>query len=228
MFKIITALLIVIGVGFVLYQTDIKNSLQPNETSEVTSLPPTNDRLMQPNLPSGWQSYMNQDLRFQIGYPKNMRVESNGEQSILFVPESPATGQGEPTFLYVSYIKNSDKEKEGVFYNYQKDQIQKLKNAMVNTTVSISDANGQDEWYTYTRFTDETVGGKKALVFKNTKPWEFPQGTTETRYIVETDDALYLLGYYIQESNTTEPFTKITMEQMIQTVSFLTGDEILQ
>jgi hypothetical protein len=52
------------------------------------------------------------------------------------------------------------------------------------------------EWFTYTVVAIEDIHTGKVKRFENTKPWEFPAGTTESKFIYGTASTIYILGYY--------------------------------
>lgn len=146
--------------------------------------------------PSDWQTIENEN--YMISFPDSFEAQDNGENSLLLVPSEQGPGVGPANFIYVSFVPSDLRNNnDGLVYNYNPDQIKKLEELEIGESVSVADAGiGQDEWYTYTRVDDTTIDGTAVKVYENNKPWEFPAGTTETRYILNKNGEIYLMGYY--------------------------------
>jgi hypothetical protein len=68
----------------------------------------------------------------------------------------------------------------------------------IGQSISFADESMPEltEWFTYTYIDNTTISDQEARVFENNQPWEFPGGSTETRYLFEQNGVKYLLGYY--------------------------------
>lgn len=149
--------------------------------------------------PTGWKVYTDTTFGYTIGYPAGYEVQPNGNNSITVLKKTTQPGAGPANFIYVSVIPKSDENKEGLIYNYNKKYIDLQRAMSVGEHTSMSTGENPDltEWFTYTRVADEQINTVKAQAYVNDKPWEFPSGTSEYRYIIIRGDTIYLLGGYI-------------------------------
>lgn len=173
-------------------------------------------------VPEGWKLYSDSSLGFRISYPEAMEFEENGDFSVLFMPAESPAGQGQPTFFYVSVIPASQTNAEGEIYNYRREDFERLNTIALNESTSLTENRELDQWYSYTRLPDRQIAGRVAKQFANLKPWEFPAGTTETRYLFENGDNGYIVGAYFQENNAS--LTKQTINDMIDSFSIISSD----
>ena len=59
-----------------------------------------------------------------------------------------------------------------------------------------NNVQGYNEWFIYERLENVIVSGLETRVFINRKPWEFPLGVTELRYVITNDQTIYIFGAY--------------------------------
>lgn len=147
----------------------------------------------------GSERYADSVLGFSIALPEGMRVEKSGDNSILVLPVAQEPGPGPANFVYVSVVSAENPGEEGSVYNYNPEAFDKMMRVDgLGESVSLAAVNQPefDEWFSYTLIEEVEVAGVMAKVFDNYKPWEFPGGTTETRYLFERDGTRYVLGYY--------------------------------
>ena len=78
---------------------------------------------------------------------------------------------------------------------------------------------GSTEAFTYTRLADTTISGQAAKTFENIRPWEFPEGTKEIRYYLQTDEYTYLFGAYVNTNGSThsDAITEELFDQIVST-----------
>jgi len=60
------------------------------------------------------------------------------------------------------------------------------------------------EWFTYERKPDTIISGYEAKTCENNQPWEFPGGTKEVRYYLMLNDCTYMIGGYLDTTNSIE------------------------
>ncbi|MCB0076672.1 MAG: hypothetical protein KDD73_04560 [Anaerolineales bacterium] len=89
--------------------------------------------------------------------------------------------------------------------------------------------SGGDEaaFFTYTRQPDLTINGMNATVYRNATPWEFPQGTRELRYYIESDDLRFIIGGTLSEGGTPRdgPISHTLFEEVAATFQRLSNTE---
>ncbi len=162
------------------------------------SQPPTNEPASVQTSQLSGEPYVHPTMNYEIIVPENMQLDVVSDYSIQLFPNGDIQGQGPTNFLYVTVIPQDFSNDKAEAYNYQASWYEKLiAVSKTGESVSVADARSQqDEWYTYTRVDDVVIDGKTFLSFENTKPWEFPTGTTERRFLLEDNGKRYILGYY--------------------------------
>lgn len=135
---------------------------------------------------------------YSLTLPENMREEPNGDFNFLYFPETDEPGAGPTDFLYVSVAPRGVGDAEGQIYNYRKNEVDILQATPVGETADLNKGGIPDlsSYYRYERTADRMLGGYGAAGFVNRKPWEFPAGTTEYRFIVPFTQGVYVIGYY--------------------------------
>ena len=185
----VLAAIVVISYIYVTYSPVPKNEMKsPSVTNKPASV--AADLSKEP-------IYTNETFGYSIKLPTTLEVVSNGSNSVLLETKEKVMGQGPTNFMYISVVTPENSKNDGEIYNYRSSQHAKLLELNIGESVSVSgDVPDLSEWFTYTRVDDTVIDGKTAKVFENYKPWEFPTGTTETRYVIEENGYTYLLGYY--------------------------------
>lgn len=157
------------------------------------------DKVEVSNVAVSQNLYVDPEYGYSIEIPQNFKVESEGKYSKRFMPEEENMGVGPANFIYVSVVTPENKDSVGEVYNYDAMQFEKFI-SLENIGDSVNLAEGQEpdlsEWFTYTVVAIEDIDQGKSKNFENNKPWEFPSGTTENRFIYGTDENIYILGYY--------------------------------
>jgi len=144
-------------------------------------------------------NYTDPDFGYRLYIPEGMTVEKQNKYSTLFYPEKQPLGAGPTNFIYVSVVPPDIRRNTGEIYNYNPDHFEKLISLeKVGDSVNVTggDVPNMGEWFTYTVVGKIDFGTGSIKNFENTKPWEFPAGTTENRFIYGTADNIYILGYY--------------------------------
>lgn len=186
------------------------NDNQINTPSSSASQDTTAGLVM---TPEGWNLFSNSQLGVTITYPENTEFAMNGDSSVTFTPINSGMS---PEFLYISVVPLDENVEAGEVYNYSPEDYQILKDLKVGES-------GAD---TYTRLPDETVAGETAKVFENKNPHEFPENTTEKRYLIEKDGKLYMVGYYLN-TNDDNLFSTETVTQMVESFLILDSDAVM-
>ncbi len=143
--------------------------------------------------------YTNETYGYTIKLPASLEVDQTNPASIQITTKEKELGQGPANLIYISVISPEMKESVGEIYNYYADDYNKLMTlSKEGTSVSVADEDQADlaEWNMYTFVRTTQIDELPTKVFENYKPWEFPNGTTETRYMFEKDGTRYVLGYY--------------------------------
>lgn len=157
--------------------------------------------------------YTNTELGFSIKMPENYKVVNEGKYSIRIMPDVEVLGMGPTNFIYVSVVKPEMKNSLGEVYNYNSEQFKDLialENVGDSVDLSKESPLGMSQWFTYSIVAIEDIDNGKVKNFQNLKPWEFPSGTTENRFVYGTEKNIYILGYYtggegIQENSAVDP-----------------------
>lgn len=158
--------------------------------SPTTTASPTN--ALEPN-------YTDPDFGYRIHIPDEMTVEKQSKYSTLFYPQAEPQGQGPTNFMYISVVTPEMRENNGEIYNYSPDHFQKLialDEIGDSVNLAESDVVELGEWFTYKVVDEVDIDNGRVKIFENNKPWEFPSGTTEKRFIYGTESNIYILGYY--------------------------------
>lgn len=150
------------------------------------------------NVPDSWKVYVSDTLDYSISYPENLVVEPNGDYSILITKELQEPSFGPANFIYVSVVPPDQITNEGEIYNFNQVQFNKLQKLEIGESVSLADTDqpNLNDWFTYTRVDNTVIDNQTTKRFENIKPWEFPTGTSEVRFVFESGGNIYLMGYY--------------------------------
>ncbi len=196
--KIFIPILIVVLL-FVLFRNKVQ---APTKEREVAI---TQESATHARIPKGWQTYTNDKTQFSISYPTDFEISDYGLNTQRIVKKVQTLGQGPSNFIYVSAILEGDQNKDGQIYNFNKTHLDSLVSMKVGDTKPVAGEEKELEQYvTFTRLPDIKIGGNKAMAFANMKPWEFPAGTKEYRYLIHQKNRTYIVGGYIATSETDE------------------------
>lgn len=181
------ATLILVAVGIVVFiSLNTRRAQKPEPT-----------QFQEPQSEGPVVNYTNEEHGYSLYLPDNLVAVPNGDFSTLFVPENQPIGPGPVNFLYISVVTPQNRDLLGEAYNYNLADYEKLISLdKVGEGVNLAEGTGQEDWYMYTLVSVEDLDGVEAKRFENTRPWEFPGGTTETRFLYDTGKNIYILGYY--------------------------------
>ncbi|RJR26790.1 hypothetical protein C4561_03340 [candidate division WWE3 bacterium] len=142
--------------------------------------------------------YVHPLFKYSISVPEELQIVPNGGTNILIMKKEQEPGPGPVNFIYISVVTPDTMEDEGNIYNYNPGQFERLMGLKIGKSVAVADIDqpGIAERFTYTRVDDTKINGLPVKRYENTSPWEFPNGTTETRYVLENDGYIYILGSY--------------------------------
>lgn len=195
------------------------NDNQLNTPSSPVSQDTTAGLVM---TPEGWNLFSNSQLGVTVTYPENTEFSMNGGSSVTFTPVNSSMS---PEFLYISVVPLDEDVEAGEIYNYSPSNYQLLQNLGVGES-GAEPRHDPVESFTYTRLSDEMIVGETAKVFENVKPHEFPENTTEKRYLMEKNGKLYIIGYYINSADSNS-FTQETVSQMVNSFYVLDSDAVM-
>lgn len=197
--------------------TDPQPSSSPSSTTTATpTINPTNSTTGPVNS-------------YTITIPPGFIINSEGEFSRTIAKDVAVEGQGNPSFIYISIIPKGQEQAEGTIYNYNQADFTKLVRSQPGTTVVLGELKDQNlnSFFTYNHTEGRMLGGYGAKAFTNTKPWEFPAGTTEYRYIIEMANVQYLIGAYLNTESTSPRYiSSAEFDQILSTLK-LTPDKIV-
>jgi hypothetical protein len=169
----------------------------------------------------GWRKYEDAKLGVDFSVPKEYTLDQNGEYSVMAIaPADKSYPAGYARFFYLSLVPEALKgDKTAQIYNYDQAFLDKLLAMRVGETKNLADSAQQKDWFTYERQEDLTFGNRKAKVFVNRKPWEFPPGTWEYRYIFQPAGKTVIAGGYIEGGPSGAPFTLPVITNIMKTLS---------
>lgn len=189
-----------------------------NKPSDGVSVPSTNE-VASITPPDGWKRYADQQLGFSFYTPEEFIVEANGQYSVMAKHPTSQSKTGDVEFFYVSVVPQSLFGSEtGEVYNYQKSFYEKLMGIGVGEIKNLSAIDGQKDWFMYERMGDETINGRVAKAYVNQRPWEFPAGMWEYRYIFNLKDKIILAGGYIVGGPSDTPLSLPVFQKILGTL----------
>jgi hypothetical protein len=107
-------------------------------------------------------------------------------------PSGPATN-----FIYISVIPPGFQGGPGEIYNYDPVDTQTLLNMQVGESKNLRETLNISQGFTFTRLSDTILSNQPAQTYENLQPWEFPVGTKEIRYYLQSNGCIYLIGGYL-------------------------------
>jgi hypothetical protein len=189
---------------------------EPVPTAE-TSIP-TQTTMPEPVLPAGWQTYPNQELcGYSISHPAELQGASQDVHSWLLSPVQSDPAGTVRNFIFVSVIPDDFQGGE-IIYNYDPAEAETLRNLQVGQSAPVRDLPDMAQWFTYTRLPDVTLNNQTVQAYENTAPWEFPAGTREVRYYLQSNGCTYLIGGYLDATGS-NPAGSINQELFNQIVA---------
>jgi len=182
-------------------------------------------------IPAGWATYTsnNQQCGYGIGYPLEMQVNEQTPYSQIFDIKLLDPDAVNPNFVYVSVVTPETQKmvEDGTYnhdvYNYDPMAIETLLTLQPGESQSIHQAPDMEKWFTFERKPDTDLSGHPAQTFENLLPWEFPDGTKETRYLLSSEGCTYLIGGFVDitPSDQEGEITESLFNQIIATLQFM-------
>lgn len=202
----LTPIIIVLFIVFFLIQK--QQSQSPTATARPSPSPKT-------ALNSAF--YEQKDLGFSVELPEGFKAQNNGKYSRLIIKSSKEGTAGSAGFVYISVIPKGAGGEAGEIYNYSQIDVQTLRALQIGeqAVLGVNASSDQAKYFTFKRIEGAMLGGYGAKGFLNTNPWEFPPGTLEYRYLVEFEEALFLIGYYVQENTSADSLTKSDADRIL-------------
>ena len=179
-------------------------------------------------IPAGWTTYTSasQQCGYGIGFPSEMQVSEQTAYSQIFSFKLSEPDAVSPNFIYVSVVTPETQKmvEDGTYnhdvYNFDPMATKTLLAMQSGESKSIHQAPDMEKWFTFERKPDTDLSGHLAQTYENLLPWEFPDGTKETRYILSSEGCTYLIGGFVDitPSDQEGEITESLFQQIIATV----------
>ena len=164
-------------------------------------------------IPAGWATYTSasQQCGYGISYPPEMQVTEQTPYSQTFSFKLSDPDAVNPNFIYVSVVTPETQKmvEDGNYnhdvYNFDPRATETLLAMQPGERKSIHQAPDMGKWFTFERKPDTDIGGYAAQTYENLLPWEFPEGTKETRYILSLVGCTYLIGGFVDITPSDQP-----------------------
>jgi hypothetical protein len=195
----------------------------PATTAPAATVPrPIATATSEAQIPAGWAAYSNgQRCLYAISYPMDMQVTEQSADSQLIRFEVANPDEGARNFAYVSVIDKDthSTSAEGV-YNFDPAETDILLTMQIGESKPVREVLDIAKWFTYQRMPDKLIGGYAAQTYVNVQPWEFPAGTKEIRYYLLLNGCTYLIGGYVDTTNSDLPgaITEELFDQIVATI----------
>jgi hypothetical protein len=216
----IVGLLLVVCVGCSPAPTQQSEQLSASPTKQValtTALPTAPEEV---RIPAGWVTQTSHQCEYAISFPSEMQLTKEGSfsETIRFNLANP--DEGARNFVYVSVIipENQSMDSENV-YNYDSAEAEILRSMQIGERKALREVPDASPW-TYQRMSDTPISEHTAQTYENDKPWEFPEGTKEIRYYLSLDGCTYLIGGYLDTTQSDQPgaITEDLFHQIVSTI----------
>ncbi len=170
-------------------------------------------------VPSGWETHTNPRFHYRISYPLGMEGTDSDNYSWTLGMKLANPDEGARNFIYLSVIPVGFQSSGGDIYNYNTAEADILLNMQVGESKSLREGLDIAAGFSYTRQPDTILNGQTAKVYESTQPWEFPHGTKEIRYYLQTEAYTYMLGGYLDTTGSNQPgaITEALFDQIIAT-----------
>lgn len=182
-------------------------------------------------IPATWVTYTsaNQQCGYAISYPPEIQASEQTSYSQTFGVKLPDSDAGTPNFIYMSVVTPEIQKmiEDGIYnhdvYNYDPVATETLLNMQPGESQSVHPAPAMEIGFTFERKQDTQINGRTAQTYENLRPWEFPDGTKETRYYLSLEGCTYLIGGFVDitESNQPGAITESLFQQIVATVQMM-------
>jgi len=88
---------------------------------------------------------------------------------------------------------------------------------------SVHPAPAMETGFNFERKPDTQISSHIAQTYENIQPWEFPDGTKEIRYYLPSDGCIYLIGGYVNTTQSNQPgaITEELFNQIVTTIQLI-------
>jgi hypothetical protein len=180
-------------------------------------------------MPAGWATHTSQRCEYAISYPPEIQATDQNPYSRTFGFKLTNPDEGARNFIYVSVIAPEIQSmvREGVYnndvYNYDPVETEILLNMQVGESKSVRELPNVEKGFIYERKPDAQISDHTAKLYENVRPWEFPNGTKEIRYYLSLNDCTYLIGGYLDTTQSNQPgaITEELFNQIIATIQLI-------
>lgn len=206
------AFYIILGIIFLTFAVMwIWNKVTPPKTSAPT--PQTSD----------WKKFDYPELGILLSLPPDFVESSNGEYSKSFARISESPNAKNSVFLYFSVVPAGVSTQSAEFYNYNNQDFQTMISMQDGETKNLRNSENPEvnKYFNYQKVGNVTIEGYSTKSYINTKPWEFPSGTTEYRFITEFANVNYIIGGYLGlDVNSPTYISREEFNKILETVKF--------
>jgi len=178
--------------------------------------------------PAAWVTYdsTSQQCGYGISYPPEMQFTEQTPYSRTFGFKLQDPDAVNSNFIYVSVITPEIQKmvEDGNYnhdvYTYDPAVTEILLGMQLGESKSVHQAPGMEAWFTFERMPDTDISGHAAQTYENVLPWEFPDGTKETRYILSSEGCTYLIGGFVDITPSDQPggITESLFQQIVATM----------
>jgi hypothetical protein len=202
--------------GIYLYKNYVRN------TDRIADLGPTPFPSLSPEVPAGWGTFSHPTAGYRISYPDDFIVDTTDLGRVMVYK-----GTGQPEVGPANYVSVAVYEYDpattgagtvpapGTVDPYDKMYIDILRSMKTGETKPLSEEEGLKEFNIFTRQQDEVLGTTTYAVYTNDKPWEFPDGTKEYRFMTVRGGKTYVVGAY---TGSAQPEEYVIEEGVMRTI----------
>ncbi|NMB69725.1 hypothetical protein GYA27_00785 [candidate division WWE3 bacterium] len=171
-------------------------------------------------------NYSDENLGFAIEYPANWTFEKQGDYFVRMMPKLKKPATSETNFIQIQIVPKKINVSDSLIYGFNGENFRKLLNN-TNQKFSISEDAGMREYFTYEKQPDIKLSGFTANVYINKKPWEFPSGTTEYKYIFNVTNKYVILNAFLG-SDTKDQFyiSRESFQRILNTLEITDKDNL--
>ncbi len=164
---------------------------------------------------SDLKDYTNQKYKYSVKYPSRLKPDEQTPKSTIFNTTQTQPGPAGFPSLYVSVIPNGFDNKDYSVYNYMPQDIISSFSLINIGSTKQTQTGSYEEFWTYTRLPDVSVGGVKGNVIENKKVWGGID-VIDRRVFVIKNGLTYMIGTYYKDLNELNDF-----QSFVATFKFL-------
>jgi len=169
------------------------------------------ENIITPAPSSGQKRYIDNNGDYYLDLPNYFIWNKQGEDDIVFEKNLSKELSQTSSFIRI---------KKGTSDQITEDDLTKLKNTSIGEKIILStNLPEMDQFRSYERRPDIIVNNKKIMIFLNTKPFEFPEGTDNYLYVYSYGNNNYVIFGLTNESK--ESINNITFVEFSEIVTSL-------